>query len=157
VLSPDQVRHRLRAGRLEPVRRGVYRIAGTPVTWQPSLLAACLAVPGAMASFRSAAALFGLDGFPPDVLEITVPGRRRTRLEGVIVHDSVVAGPEHASIATAIPVTSVARTLCDLTGVVPNWTVERAVDEARRRKLVTLGTLRVCSRRSRARGGAGAR
>jgi very-short-patch-repair endonuclease len=38
-------------------------------------------------------------------------------------------------------VTSVARTLCDLTAVVPDWTVERAVDDALRQKIVTLSRL----------------
>jgi G:T-mismatch repair DNA endonuclease (very short patch repair protein) len=38
-------------------------------------------------------------------------------------------------------VTSVARTLCDLSAVAPVRAVERATDEALRRKLVSLGTL----------------
>ena len=68
-------------------------------------------------------------------------GRKRTRLDGVIVHDTQVNGPGHLAIVDQIPVTSVARTLCDLTAVARAWTVERAVDEALRRKLVTLRAL----------------
>jgi very-short-patch-repair endonuclease len=41
-----------------------------------------------------------------------------------------------------IPVTSVARTLCDLTAIVRRRIVERAVDESLRRKIVTLRSLR---------------
>ncbi len=40
-----------------------------------------------------------------------------------------------------IPVTTPARTLCDLTWGTPPWTIERAVDDALRRKLVTLKQL----------------
>jgi hypothetical protein len=40
-----------------------------------------------------------------------------------------------------VPTTSPARTLCDLTAVLRPWMVERAVDEALRRKLLRLGDL----------------
>jgi very-short-patch-repair endonuclease len=40
-----------------------------------------------------------------------------------------------------IPVTTPARTLCDLTACCLPWIVERAVDDALRRKLTTLGQL----------------
>jgi very-short-patch-repair endonuclease len=129
--------------RLEPVRRGVYRMAGTPESWIQQLMAACLARPGSYASFRAAAALWRLEDFAPDVLEITVPGSSRARLDGVIVHESQVVGAAHVTKRRGVPVSSMARTLCDLTAVVSEkWRVERAVDEALRRKLVTLRALR---------------
>src|SRR5207248_6635125 len=87
------------------------------------------------------AAVWGFERFPNEVIEITVARRTRRRLEGVTVHDSVVVGPLHRATVGAIPVTSPARTLCDLTAVSSPWTVEQAVDEALRRKLVTLRTL----------------
>ena len=77
----------------------------------------------------------------PTDLEITVPARRGARLDGVVVHESAVEGPRHVAMLERIPVSSVARTLCDLTAVVRDWRVERAVDEALRRKLVTLRAL----------------
>jgi very-short-patch-repair endonuclease len=140
-LTDGQVRRLLRTGRLEPVRPGVYRVAGVPESWEQAVLAACLAVPGAAASFRCAAALWRFERFTDQIIEITVKSRSRRRLEGVTVHDSCVAGPLHRAIVDVIPVTSPARTLCDLTAVEPWWTVERAVDEALRRKLVTLRAL----------------
>ena len=140
-LHVGQLDRLVHTNRLEPVRRGVYRIAGAPETWHQELLAACLARPGSYASFRAAAALWTLEGFEPRDLEITVPGTSRARLERVIVHESRVIGPAHVTVCDGIPVTSVARTLCDLTAVTRPWTVERAVDEALRRKLVTLRTL----------------
>ena len=57
------------------------------------------------------------------------------------MHDTQVDGPEHLAFVEQIPVTSMARTLCDLSAVVRPWTVERAVDEALRRTLVTLPSL----------------
>jgi very-short-patch-repair endonuclease len=142
VVSPAHVRFLLRTGRIERVRRGVYRIAGVPESWYQHLLAACLVRPGAYASFRSAATLWHLEGFDDDILEITVPGSSRARLDGVVVHESRVNPPGHRVTRLRIPVASVARTLCDLTAVADARTVERAVDDALRRKLVTLTSLR---------------
>ena len=141
VVSAPQLARLLRDRKLEPVRRGVYRVAGAPHSWRQSLLAACLARPSAYASFRSAAALWDLEGFTDDVVEITVPGSNRARLEGVIVHESTVFGPLHLGIVDGIPVASAARTLCDLTAVARPWMIERAVDEALRRRIVDLRTL----------------
>jgi hypothetical protein len=138
LVSPWRLEHLVESRWLEPVRRSVYRVVGVPPTWRQLLLAACLAREGAVASFRAAAALWGLERFPEGVLEITVPGVRRARLQGVIVHESQVWGPIHVAERDGIPVTSMARTLCDLTAVARRWPVERAVDEALRKKLVTL-------------------
>jgi hypothetical protein len=68
----------LATGRWRAAGPGVYRIAGTPVTWRSHLLAAVLAGgPGAVASHRSAGALHGLDGCRPGVPEVSVPRGRR--------------------------------------------------------------------------------
>jgi hypothetical protein len=141
ALAERTLRRWLADGRLEAVRIGVYRFAGVPQSWEQCLLAACLARPGVYGSFRAAAAAWILAGFDREVLEITVPGRSRVRLAGVVVHRSTVWGPDHVGQRSGIPVTSVARTLCDLSAVAPASMVERAVDDALRRKLVTLGSL----------------
>ncbi len=104
-------------------------------------MAACLARPGAFVSFHAAAALWQLEGFRRDGVEITVPGSNRARLDGAVVHESTVCGPIHLAVVEDVPVSSVARTLCDLTAVVRPWMVERAVDDSLRRKLVTLRAL----------------
>ena len=139
VLPRWTLERRLSARTLEPVRRGVYRIAGAPDTWEQQLLAACLTA-GAetCASFRSAAALHNLEGFGRDRLEITHFGSRPSVVEGVDVHESTVFDRRHIGRVAGIPTTSIARTLCDLTAVAPRGVVERAVDEALRRRLVRI-------------------
>jgi very-short-patch-repair endonuclease len=142
VMSQNTLERRVRARRLEPLRRGVYRVAGAPDTWEQQLLAACLAAgPEACASFRAAAALRTFEGFHRVGLEITHFGERPSVIEGVVIHESSVYDSRHITEVAGIPTTSVARTLCDLTAVVPQWIVERAVDEALRRKLVRLGEI----------------
>src|SRR3954468_24318252 len=112
VLTPAELKHWLRTCRLEPLRRKVYRVGGAPESWEQCVLAACLAYgDGAVASFSTAAALWGFDGFEREGIEITVAGRDRTRLRGVAVHDSVVTGARHHTRRAKLPVTSAARTL----------------------------------------------
>jgi very-short-patch-repair endonuclease len=137
-MSHHTLRDWVRTRRLEPVRRGVYRVGGAPESWEQSLLAVCLAGGSSTyASFRAAAAVHGFDGFEPGTLEVTQFGRRPSIIDGVEIHESAVSGPDHMTHEGPIPVTSVARTICDLTAVEPAWTVERAVDEALRREIVT--------------------
>ena len=96
-----------------------------------------------MASFRSAARLWGMPGVDSDdALEITTPTRRRSRIPGVTVHDSFILDGWHVTRRWAVPVTSAARTLCDVTACWSPLTVERAVDDALRRKVVTLRRLK---------------
>jgi very-short-patch-repair endonuclease len=142
AVSPHTVHDWVRHRRLEPTRRGVYRIAGAPGSWQQDLLAVCLAGgPKTYASFTAGAAVHALAGFDAETLEVTQFEQRPFVTDGVTVHESEVFGPTHVSRVGALPVTSVARTLCDLTAVAPLWAVEKAVDDALRRKIVTLRTL----------------
>jgi hypothetical protein len=85
--------------------------------------------------------MWQLAGFADDVLEITVPGTSRARLDGVVVHESRVNPPGHCVTRLGIPVASVARTLCDLTALTSARAVEHAVDDALRRKLTTIRSL----------------
>jgi len=140
ILTEDQIEARLRSGHLVIVRPSIYRVGGAAESWEQSQLAACLAGGSASAaSFRAAAWLWRLDGFRvPDQLEITVPRARRARLPGVVVHDTRVMGAAHVTTLGGIPVTTPARTLCDLTACCGLGQVARALNDALRRDLTTL-------------------
>ena len=123
---------------LVPVAPEVYRCAGAPVTWHQRLLAACLTTGDpALASHRSAAVLWGLDGFRPGILEVTTPLWLRRRRVGVRVHESTDLDDVDRTELSAIPVTDIERTLIDLGAVVPWQRVEQAFDDALRRRLTT--------------------
>jgi hypothetical protein len=147
TITRRQLEHRLADGRLERVHACVYRVAGAPRTWEQVVLAACLtAGPRSHASFRAAARLWMLSGFETaDDVEITTPSRRRARINGVVVHDSEVTGRRHTARRHGIPVSSPARTLCDLTACCRPWDVERALDDALRKKITTLRSLQAVS------------
>lgn len=138
------VRHQLRTGRWQPVRNGVYRIAGSQPSWEQSLMSVVLAAgPHAVASHSSAAALLGIPGFRRgEGTEITTLRGQRHRPPDGIVHRSGVLPASHLSVVTGIPATNAARTLVDLAGVLPPGRTERAVDNCLSIGLVTRSQLR---------------
>lgn len=86
-MTPRQVQDRLKAGLLVPVHRGVYRVAGGTVCPGQDLLAACMAAGGgAVASHRSAAALWKLRGIEASNSGIAVPRTACPELRSVVVH-----------------------------------------------------------------------
>ncbi|MDQ3647891.1 MAG: endonuclease domain-containing protein [Actinomycetota bacterium] len=135
-------KHRLQAGRLRRVHRGVYALGPLDLSLRGRWMAAVLACgEGAALSHASAAALWGIR--PPGVrwIEVTVPGRARRRgRPGILVHRAALAASEVIS-RERIPVTTVARTLVDLAGDVSRRELERAFDEAERMGLLDLDAL----------------
>jgi hypothetical protein len=136
-------RVRLDGGRWVAVHHGVYRLAGAPLSWRGSLLAACWAGgTRAAASHRSAAKLWGLPGGRADLAEIVCPRWRRARHERLRVHETKALRAIDLTEVDRIPVTTVERTLLDLGAVRSPRTVEMAFESALRRELVTIGSLR---------------
>ena len=140
VLTRYQLDHAIAVRRLEPAQRSVYRIAGSPESWEQVTLAAVLAGgPGSVASFLAAAYAWNLAGYwEQPAVAVTVHSERRARLPGVTVHDSQVLNGLHVDRRRGIPVTSVARTLCDLTACSSPNQVGRALDDALRRRLTSM-------------------
>lgn len=109
----------------------------------------------AVASHRSAAALWGLRGFDRAQLEISVPRARNPRSRGgLIVHrSSDLALVMPPVLLEEIPTTPVERTLLDLCAVAKRAKVERAINDAQRRGLVDwyglLQTAKTHARRGR--------
>src|SRR3954470_3166880 len=69
---------RLEAGRWRLVHDGVFRMAGSPITWRSRLMAACWAGgTRALASHRSAGALWSLPSGRTDIIELICPRSRR--------------------------------------------------------------------------------
>lgn len=137
-MTDEMIDHRIATGRWIRVCPGLYRLAGVPVTWKQRALAACLvAGPGAVLSHRSAAVLWGISGFRPGSLEITVPPGRSNRNALARVHRSPVKGVRR----DRVPVTRVARTVVDLAGVVGGDVLEEAVDDVLCRRLCRLDEL----------------
>lgn len=137
-LSDRQIQHHVTAGQLVVVHPGVYIAPGAPSSREQRLLAACWAAgTEAVLSHRSAAWLWGLDGPFAEVVEITMPRLHKSRPKGVVAHRSTDLVPEHVTTRREVPVTKPARTLVDLGAVVHQRVLDRAVDDALGKRLVT--------------------
>lgn len=138
------VQNRLARGMWTRVHRGVYAIAGVPVTWHGLVLAAVLAAgPPSAAARRTAAALLELEGFPPRDVEIVVPERRHLRpIPGVTILRSRTLRRSDITVVDGIPCTRVTATLRALAACTPPGPLANAMDDAVRRKLVRIKPLR---------------
>jgi predicted transcriptional regulator of viral defense system len=132
-LTRSMRRVRLRTGTLVLVDRGVLRVAGAPVTWESTVLAAVLAAgPGAVASHRTAAVLWGLETFRPGRPEVTIPRGRKHRRGAVTVHESTDLDRCVVQRRNGIPVTDPARTLLDVALRTSDARLFQAIESARR-------------------------
>lgn len=132
--------HRLAAsGHVLPFRRGVWVVAGSPRNYEQAVLGVVLAAGKlAWASHRTAAKLRRLLVPPPEVIDVLTLPDRRVRLDGVAHHRNELIVVGDVGELGPIPITSVARTLVDCTPWLPGKALRAAVNDARRRKLVTL-------------------
>ncbi len=119
----------------------MYRLPGAPRTWLQSLMKVCLwAGDDAVASHRAAAALWGFDGFGEGPLEITA-GKKNQSSARFKVHQPSVP-PSLVTRKQGIPVTNAARTLLDLASCVSEERMNQVVDDALRKGLVSMESLR---------------
>lgn len=141
-MSRSMVEQRIESGIWVIRHPGVYAIAGTPMSWNHKAMAAVLAAGSdAVASHLTAAALHGLDGVDRTRVAVTVGGTTALRLQGVMVHRSLVLTPPDRSSIDGIPVMSVACTLVHCTGLLSMGQLARIVDDALVRRLVTIAEI----------------
>ena len=131
-----------------PCARGVYRVGGSPRdAGSSTLLAACLAAgPEARRVVPVGGRALGARGVRAATASRSrSSGADRARLEGVVVHETHVFGPRARRDRRRHPGRrrSRARSATSPRSCRP-WMVERAVDEALRRKIVTLRRPRAC-------------
>ena len=138
-LSEDTIERRVRAGRLVMVEEAVFAIA--PLLEYDDWgmwMGATLTEPGSILSHSSAASAQGFWSLPRPYETITRPGNGGPRkLGGVVVYRSRTLEPDCETFR-GIPITSVPRTLLDLSRAVSDRALARAVREAVRLELVTL-------------------
>jgi len=156
-LTHEAIRHLVRTGRWERVAGGVYRLVGSPPTWEQRVIGEVLAAgPASAASHRSAAALLGIPGFERRGRpELTTPRVRRHRSTSAVVHRWRPFPSHHLTVIEGIVTTRVARTLVDLAGVVKPGRTERAVDNCLAAGTVTYRGLNATFQELAGRGRAG--
>ena len=150
-VTRHQREHLLATGQIVRVAKDVYRLNGAPTTWQSRIAAAQLAVgEDAIVSHRSAAALYGLEGFEHQrIVHLSLPGGRSPRRpKDVRFHrcaDYDLIAPDRRQ---NIPVTDPARLVLDLYACEANPQVaRRGLFSVRRKNLATWTGIDECLQR----------
>jgi very-short-patch-repair endonuclease len=145
--SAKAIRHRVSAGRLHPVMRGVYAVGRPELTQKGRWIAAVLACgPGAVLSHESAAALWGIRKPRSGPIHVSVPASRRARHKGIVVHRRTKIA---ATVKDNIPLTSPTATLIDLAAQLTGRQLEAAVNEADALDLATPAEVRAAAEQAR--------
>ncbi len=154
-MSIDQAKRRVRSGRWRRVHPAVYAVEGSfDSVAQRRKAAALWFGQGCVFSHRTAASLWGLARFQEDDGPVSIASTRHLDApQGVRVFrvDALLA--RELGTVSGQRVTSVERTLLDLSATEPQTAVEAALDDALRRKLTTVDKLtRFIERTGRTRG-----
>jgi very-short-patch-repair endonuclease len=143
-MSQPVISKRTSAGRLHRLHRGVYAVGHTNLTFEGRCMAAVLAVgEDAVASHRSAAAVWGILKPHTGPIDVTVPGSGgRRKREGITVHRSHSLTAAVKTRRNRIALTKPARTLRDLHRVASADEYRRAVRRALDLRLISSQELR---------------
>jgi very-short-patch-repair endonuclease len=131
------------AGRIVPVARGVYRLAGVPPSFEGEVLAALLVFPGdTWASHHTAARLLGRPVWSADGrIELTRPIELSAQRSIARVHRSTCLPPHHLTTVGGIPVTTASRTIFDLARTTGAVRLGRTVDAFVVERMATMASL----------------
>lgn len=131
------IARRVRSGRWNRLRKGLYELTGNPPSWDRDVAIAARMLPDpAAASHRTAAHLHGLYARPRRIEVVTrATGIRTNR---VVIHQCQDLTAAEIVEVGGHPVTDVARTIIDI-GVPAGVAVaQRVLDDALRKELTTL-------------------
>src|SRR4051794_11459274 len=138
--TSEAIDYRIETRWLHPIHAGVYAVARGDLTREGYFMAAVLACgPGAALSHESAAELYAVRPRAPGPIHVSVPASRRATHEGIRVHRRT--GVEVREL-NGIPVTSPIDTIVDIAPRLTDARLERAINEAANRDLVTPEGLR---------------
>jgi len=143
-ISEATITRRVQAEQWERVLPSVYRDTLVPSTLEQRCLAAMLwADADPVVCFRAAGALWDLDGVAASTPELWVPETSNARSKVVVVHRGAVALNDRRRLGS-ITLTSPARTIVDLAGVLDDEDLTAIVEDAINRGLTTSMSIRRC-------------
>lgn len=134
-VSPEQISRMIRNGDIVRVAPSTFRVATHRESWSSRARAACASTGGAL-SHRTAAALWGMDGFRRTRIEVTIRYDRPRRTPLATIHRTKQPSLVDERLLEGLPVTGPARTMLDLFAVLSPAKSELAVDAAMRQRLV---------------------
>lgn len=128
--------------RLRRLHRGVYLIGPIYTGRAREMAAALSGGPDAHLSHLSAARLIRLRATSPaeqaaEPVDVSIPGIGRARRPGIRYHRTAALGDDERAVVDAVPVTTPARTLVDIAGILGIRAIEQAVATAEREGLIS--------------------
>ncbi len=126
-IAPSAVDRRIRSGDFKVVALGVYQVIRSEAHLD-LIRGAILTLPGAVASHHSAAHLLAFPDPPAVHPTVTVHSRTTHKFPGVTVRRTSDLAKAHLTKVAGIPVTNVARTVFDLSGVITFQELDRVVE-----------------------------
>jgi hypothetical protein len=130
-VSEGMLARRVESGLWQRLLPGVYRIASAPQSWEQASLAGCLWANGVLSHF-SAARLYGLDGISRvwrgAPIELTIVRGKVSEAPGYVVYRTRKLERNDRSVYQRIPVTSLSRTLVDLSSRLDERRLGLAID-----------------------------
>jgi hypothetical protein len=153
-IHDSSIRRLVRRGFLSRLGTGVFAVVGAPPTWERDVMAAVMAGgPQAVASHRTAAALWRLGPSRPGVIEVVSPRGERLTSGSIRRHETLDLPGRDRGRVDGIALTSPTRTLIDMGRFAGTSRLGSMVDDAVRRNLTSyecLGErLRELARRGR--------
>lgn len=132
--SPAALYRKVHGGKWQELFPGIYLPSPQPPSFEQELLGACCWADG-VASHRSGATAYRMLDLP--LIELTTKRNVRSPRPGVVVHKVASLKESDVTRIGVIPVTTPVRTLIDLAAVVDATALRDAVDNARRRDLIS--------------------
>ena len=152
-LTDGQIRHLVRTGRCERLRKGVYRLTSCPWTFESEAVAACAVAPDVFVSHRSAGRFGGLRKCQFERIEVSCPGPTKRGVPNAIVYRSHRIGPNDVVTRDdGIRLSSIERTVFDLASVLTDAQFESVVEQVLRDRLTDAAALAQIGERLRERG-----
>ncbi len=140
-VSNDQLKRMIARGEAVRIYPSTYRLVMHQETWFARARAATASTNGVI-SHRGAAALWGIDGFRPGRIELTVDYKKPITRPNITIHRTRQFNLIDACELNGLPVTGASRTILDLFAVLQPSRMQLALDAALRMKLVDWPDLR---------------
>jgi very-short-patch-repair endonuclease len=151
-IGGSAVTRRVATGRLQRIYRGVFAVGHAQRTREARWIAAVMATgPGAVLSHLDAAALWKIYDRRHATIHVTTTTRSPRRVPGISAHRPRRLDAADITVKDGIPVTTVARTLVDLTDVLSRDRLLRAIREAEFLRLLDLDALDAAVQRAHGR------
>jgi Transcriptional regulator, AbiEi antitoxin/Protein of unknown function (DUF559) len=149
-LDRKSIARRVAAGRLHRVARGVYAVGHVALSREGTFLAAVLeAGEGGALSHLAAAELWEVRKYRASLIDVVVPRRRRVKTTNRIHRTTL--HPSDVTTHKGIPVTTISRTLVDLTDVLTAHELANVIHEAAFRRRFSERATRDAMRRANGR------